>query len=600
MAAYPEYAAVVRMTTTYLSDEVLASLAGADIEEILKEIDGMKDAIKAKKSVDEWLNEVDYSDDPNYVPSEFALNYLNFMKLCNGVDGSDNLTPIVHYKVLDTFALKTDRVANLMFRGFGKTTLIQYLFPYIAVMRDFPGLGAIDFAIYVSDSIDNGVASFKDSMEDLWKKSAYLQVMLPERIDGKEVTYFNATKWVLTNKKGETLIVRGYGVKTGIRGVKSKGKRPQLGVIDDVISDDDASSDVLIKKINNTIDKAVTHAMDTNKRKLIWLGTPFNAKDPLYTAVESGAWSVNLFPVAEVFPCSRANFKGAWEDRFTYDFLLREYLVAAQSGKVSAFNQELMLRIMGDGDRLLPDEEIVWYDTVTRIMDNMDAFNFYITTDFAISEKQHANLSAISVWAVNNKGTIFWVDGKVSKQTMDKNIDDLFMFAKKYRPMGVGVEASGQQKAFIAWIRKEMQKRDEYFPFAVNLSNKRAGSTSGSTESAGVFSTKDKIAAFNVVLPLWKSGNIRLPKDLKEKHPALSELIDEISKISPSGIRSRYDDMLDTVNMLGKIQIQAASYAEESYNAYVGYQSIDDIFGSFEPSDQDYYDEGSSLGSYIV
>ena len=46
------------------------------------------------KSVDEYLNSVSYEDDPNYVPSEFALNFINFIKLVNGSRGEENLTPI--------------------------------------------------------------------------------------------------------------------------------------------------------------------------------------------------------------------------------------------------------------------------------------------------------------------------------------------------------------------------------------------------------------------------------------------------------------------------------------------------------------------------
>lgn len=554
-----------------LSQAIIDSLAGtgANVTELLREVEGLKGILQGKKTVEQWLEEVDYSDNDDYTPSVFALEYINFMKMCNGVDGSDNLTPVVHYRVLDTFTLETDRIANLMFRGFGKTTLIQYLFPFIAVMRDFPGLGAIDFAIYVSDSIENGVASFKDSLEALWKRSAFLQQMLPEKIDGKVVTFFNATKWQMTNANGECLVVRGYGIKTGIRGVKSKGKRPQLAVIDDVISDDEAESDVLITKINNTIDKAITHALDTNKRKILWMGTPFNAKDPLYMAIESGAWAVNLFPVAEKFPCSREEFRGAWEDRFTFEFLLREYVVAAQAGKISSFNQELMLRIMGDADRLVDDVDIQWYNREDVLLNLVD-FNIYITTDFAVSDKEHADLSAISVWAVNAHGEIYWIDGWIGQVTLDKTIDELFRLARKYRPNGVGVEASGQQKGFIAWIRKEMIRRNIHFAFARNLTNNRAGPTNNTNNQAGVYSVVNKITAFNMVLPRFKTKTMFFPRQMAKTSDALIELMAELKLISPSGIRSRYADMLDTVSMLGKIQIdlpEMYGYASAPINA---------------------------------
>ena len=41
---------------------------------------------------------------------------------------------------------------------------------------------------------------------------------------------------------------------------------------------------------------------------------------------------------------------------------------------------------------------------------------------------------------------------------MDKNIDDLFVLAQKYKPLSVGIEVTGQQEGFIPWIKSEMVK----------------------------------------------------------------------------------------------------------------------------------------------
>ena len=57
-----------------------------------------------KKSVDEWLNDIDYDDDPTYVPSEFALEFVSFVKLVNGEKGEENKTPVIHYQMLDKIA----------------------------------------------------------------------------------------------------------------------------------------------------------------------------------------------------------------------------------------------------------------------------------------------------------------------------------------------------------------------------------------------------------------------------------------------------------------------------------------------------------------
>ena len=55
-----------------------------------------------KQELDEWLDQVDYSvlNTPNYVPTQFALTFANFIKLVNGKEGEANKTPPVHLKIL--------------------------------------------------------------------------------------------------------------------------------------------------------------------------------------------------------------------------------------------------------------------------------------------------------------------------------------------------------------------------------------------------------------------------------------------------------------------------------------------------------------------
>src|SRR5690606_20168433 len=52
--------------------------------------------------VEDYLNKISYEDDPSYVPSEFALEFVNFIKMVNGREGEEHKTPVVHYKMLDT------------------------------------------------------------------------------------------------------------------------------------------------------------------------------------------------------------------------------------------------------------------------------------------------------------------------------------------------------------------------------------------------------------------------------------------------------------------------------------------------------------------
>ena len=415
--------------------------------------------------------------------------------------GEENKSPVVHMKMIDSVFNPDKRSAIMCHRGVGKTTLMaEYLFLYIALFGKIDGFGEVDLALYVSDSIENGVKNLRKNIEFRYDDSPFLQ----EHLDIK----FTDTRLEFTHKKtGRKLIVKMYGAKTGVRGAKEMGKRPQLAVLDDLISDEDARSDTVIASVEDTVHKAVSKALHPKKSKTIWLGTPFNQKDPLYKAVESGAWNVAVYPICERFDgnTTEEEFSGSWEDRFTYEYVQEQYQLALETGHLAAFFQELMLRITSDDERLIQDAEIKWYPR-TSLLENRGNFNFYITTDFATSSKQTADFSVISVWAYNANGDWFWVDGFCQRTTIDKSIDELLRFVSEYHPQQVGIEVTGQQQAYIKLLQREMMARNIWFNFA---SSEKSG-------EPGIRPMVDKLQRMNVVVPWFKAGKMYWPEEMKQ------------------------------------------------------------------------------------
>lgn len=527
---------------------------------------------KVARKVEDYLNSIDYSNSGIYLPSDFALEFINFIKLVNGSKGEENLTPVVHYKMLDEISGTKQNTINLCHRGIAKTTLLgEYLFLYIAVYGSIPGFGKIPLAIYVSDSIENGVKNMRKNLEFRRENSDFLMEYLPS-------VRFTDIRWEFTNKSGTTFIVKGYGAKTGVRGAKEMGIRPVLAVLDDLISDEDARSATVIASVEDTVHKAVDYALHPTRQKVIWSGTPFNAKDPLYKAVESGAWYVNVYPVCEQFPCSREEFKGSWPDRFTYDYVKGKYDKALASGKIDTFNQELMLRIMSDEDRLITDSDITWFKRGS-VLNNMSAFNFYITTDFATSARMRGDFSVISVWAYSSSGDWFWVDGICKRQTMDANINDLFRLAQIYKPQQVGIEVSGQQGGFIPWIQDQMIVRNVMFALASDNNNGKPG----------IRPTTDKLVRFNVVVPWFKLNKIHFPEERRES-TELAECMEELTLVSKDGFKSKHDDFADTISQLALIQAW-----KPSESVVMRYNHETDIW-----EDDDMDDDKHTMSSYIV
>ena len=127
-------------------------------------------------------------------------------------------------------------------------------------------------------------------------------------------------------------------------------------------------------------------------------------------------------------------------------------------------------------------------------------------------------------------------------------IDDLFVLASVYKPLGVGIEVSGQQKGFVSWIQSEMVKRNVFFNLV----------SSNNNGQPGIRPVADKFARFNLFLPRIKTKKLWMPKELKDS-AWMNEFIDEISKASISGFKSKHDDVLDTISMLASFEVYKPS-----------------------------------------
>lgn len=540
------------------------------------QLQGITNRIIIKKDLDQWLDEVDYRElnDGSYVPSEFALIFMNFIKLVNGAEGESHKTPPVHLKMLDKLANSTsEQIANLCFRGAAKTTLFfEYLVLFIAVFGYLPGFGDITGMIYVSDSMENGVKSARKNIEFRYENSDFLKEWLPK-------AHFTDNYLEFINKDGHRLGVKMFGAKTGIRGTKIFGKRPTLAVLDDLISDDDSKSKASMEAIKDTVYKGINYALDPTRRKIVFNGTPFNKDDIMVEAVESGAWDVNVWPVCERWPCTREDFVGAWEDRFSYEFIAKQYEDAVLTGKVEGFMQELMLRISSEEERLVQDAEIREYSR-PPLLERRSAFNFYITTDFATSDKQVNDFSVISVWAYNYNGDWFWVDGVCERQTSDKTVNDLFRLVQEYKPQSVGIEINGQQRAFIKWLQSEMLTRNVWFNFA---SNQKSG-------EPGIMSDMNKLRRFNLVVPQFKAGKVYFPKEWRATK-ILGHFYGQIRLATKNGLKGK-DDCLDTISML--MYLNAWKPSEEISPSMMGHS------GGPVWDEDEIQETPSALSSYIV
>ena len=500
---------------------------------------------KNPKTVSELLREVDY-DFPDYIPSKEVLLFLNFIKLVNNGD-MENVNPIVHMKLLEAVFNDTYQTAVLSHRGIAKSTLFaEYLTLFIAVYGYIPNFGKVTFMIYVADSLDNNVKMTMRGLKNKYENSPYLQKHFDKAIFNQyecEFTRKDTTKDNSIPVKNRKFLIRGYGAQTGVRGARYNDKRPEFALLDDLIKDArEANSELVLNSIEDTIKAGVRPALHPTEGKITWLGTPFNQRDPLYRAVESGAWTPAVYPVCENIyeGMPKEEFKGSWEDRFTYESVMRSYNIAKAEGNsaMSKFMQEMMLQIVSEDEKLITENQLKWFDR-NDLIERIHNFNIYITTDLATSTSKSSDYRAICVWAYSNNNDWFLIDGCINKDELNENIDNIFRYVTKYKPLSVGIEVTGQQEGFISWINQEMIRRNVFFNLA----------SEGNSNRAGIRPTNNKFVRFLTIVPLFSQGKIYLPRQW-EKNPLITEFVEEVTMINQSSFLSKHDDVIDCVSML--------------------------------------------------
>jgi hypothetical protein len=130
-----------------------------------------------------------------------------------------------------------------------------------------------------------------------------------------------------------------------------------------------------------------------------------------------------------------------------------------------------------------------------------------------------------------------------------------------------------------------MLDRNIFFPLA----------SEGNGNSPGIRPSTDKMQRFNVMVPLFKARKMFFPVERKNE-PALAEGMTELSLASVSGFKSKNDDFIDTVSMLGLLKTWRPS---EEQGAAVGSDPVHGSSGGLWDLDVD--DEPASrMSSYIV
>ena len=542
-----------------------------------------------------------------YIPSKDALEFFVLMRLVEGKDFEFN-TPLIHYFIVDMLLGKIDdtryfpygeevrrnieinklRVSIMMSRGLAKSSVVTCFFPvYTAIKGVIPTWGKQYFYLGLAASAQGGGRVMAKAIQSMCEDSDYCKEIFESmRFTETEAEFVRKGS---TKKDERTFLFRTMGMGTGsVRGVRSNvgNHRPDAIFFDDCIPNTAAAySEVQMKNFEETLHADAINALKGGgKGRIIMVFTPFTYNDPNVKTITSGAFTPVVMPICKEMhdDINAKNYEGAWPAMHPYEAVKSQYVQAKRSNALSAFQQERMLRLASEEDRMITDDMLQWYDR-KLIMNMLDGYNLYITTDFTTTSAAKSDFSGIAVWALNSENDWFLLDLHLKRCELQEQYDALFrmvsVWSRGGRAIDVGVEIDGQQKAHIFSLKQMMQKKNLYFSFA-----RQKGAPVGREGILSKVGGNSKLERFRYTLPMFQNHKIYFPEQLKDTAD-MKEMMKHLKGATHVGFTT-HDDGADLVSQLGLIDVITPSSSEALAEDAGSWYAEDDVWGGIKEKDE--------------
>lgn len=326
---------------------------------------------------------------------------------------------------------------------------------------------------------------------------------------------------IVKDEKGKEITIRfeAYGKGSGIRGLNSKDKRPDIVLIDDPQDLEDSLSDTVQ---NNDYDWFISDVFFLGKHtRIFFIGNNLGEKC-LIERIIVNKTELNFEAVR--IPILDAEGQSNWPERWTVEEIQKEQEDFRKLGKLDLWNREKMCISISPESQIFKKEYFRYYDPLEL---KREGFSVFTTVDLAISESSKADYSVVATIAVNAENHWFVLDIKYGRWNPSTLIDKIFETIQQYRPLYVGIEKVAYQAALIHFVQKEMPKRNIWFTIRELASERK------------------KELRISAMQPRFATGSVWFPMGAK----FLTELESELT-VFPKAL---HDDLIDALGYMEQI-----------------------------------------------
>jgi predicted phage terminase large subunit-like protein len=400
-------------------------------------------------------------------------------------------------------------------RNHAKSTVITFSFALAAACFRFR-----DHILIVSDAYDQAVLQLKEIYNE-FNENEELRRDFGFRRFLKEAE----SEIIIEFADGYLVRFLARGSEQRLRGMKWRGKRPNLILGDDLEFDEIVENAERLKKFKSWFFKQLLPAGSKDKLVRI-VGTILAFNSLLSDLMDDPGWSTHRWAAHRAFD----DFSDIlWPDRWPEDDLREERQVFINQGKSDGYSQEYLNQPIAEGESFFDREDMLdipfahYRDWETNPGKRL--VNFYASIDFAVSTRQSADRSVITVGTVDpdqNLDIVDVVKGRFDPKTL---VDHIFEVDEQYEIEMWFVESGTILKALGPFLNEEMARRNRFLTLYLMVPS------------------RDKVTRAKSIQARMKARRVRFDKSADWYEDAEQEML--------QFPRGGHDDFVDTLSQFG-------------------------------------------------
>ena len=331
------------------------------------------------------------------------------------------------------------------------------------------------------------------------------------------------TNVVCLMNDGHQFRIQVKGSEQKVRGLKWRGKRPDLIICDDLEGDEQVMNPDRREKFRSWFMNALMPCgSDTCSVRVV--GTILHLDSMLQRLLDDPTWKRLRFEAH-----NHDFTEILWAEKFSKERLLGIRAGYEAQNNLGGYSQEYLNQPIAEGSTYFNKDYFFDFERDESgrwIKPNLE---YYAAADFAISERERADYTVIMVAGVDPDGKIHIVDVRRGRWDTECIVEELIATQRMWRPNLFTFESGQISKAIEPYLISQLRRQNVYMNYIPKTP------------------TKSKTMRGRAIQGMVKSGLVKFDKEASW-YP---DLENELMTISDSGPRGAHDDQFDAFAYIG-------------------------------------------------